>query len=389
MCQVVAKVAGKNVEMVIDNEETRATKEYKTFNPTNKFPLLVTPEGNISESIAVAKYLAHGHATLLGGNGVQRAQVDQWMNWGIGSIAKFYPAVMAVTGRSTEVTSAQFNECVKQLKEKLRGLDQALSGDWLVGNSCTAADICLGALFAMPFQLILDQGFSKAAPKACAWFARVCAVPEFISIFGKVKMAKKGIKPVLKSEEKAPKKQAQAAPKPKKDDGEAGADDKPAKNPLDALPPTSFDLFNFKTYFVNVPDKRGEGHTRFMNEVDREGYTWWWLHYEKFGEEGKVEYKFQNLLEGFMQRLDNFRKHAFGKICMLGEVPNLEMQGVLLVRGKVLPQELIDHPQFEYTNPRKMDWNSADDMNKVKDFMAATEGQQCNGMKAAMVCWHK
>merc|ERR1712060_924844 len=100
---------------------------------------------------------------------------------------------------------------------------------------------------------------------------------------------------------------------------DAPADDKPAKNPLDLLPPTSFDLFDFKTYFVNVPDKRGEGHTEFMNKVDKEGYTFWWLHYEKFGEEGKVEYKFRNLLEGFMQRLDNFRKHAFGKICMLGE----------------------------------------------------------------------
>ena len=136
---------------------------------------------------------------------------------------------------------------------------------------------------------MLDQGFAKAAPKACAWFARVCALPEFVARFGKVKMAKKALKPVLKTEDK-PKKggqQAAGAAKPK-------AEDAPKKevNPLDALPPSSFDLYNFKTYFVNVPDRAGEGHAKMMADVDIEGYSFWFLHYEKFGKEGQVEYQF-------------------------------------------------------------------------------------------------
>lgn len=81
MCQVTAKLANKNVELVIDTDEVRNTPAYKAFNPTNKFPLLETPEGNLSESHAIAKFLAHGHASLLGGNPVERAQIDQWMNW--------------------------------------------------------------------------------------------------------------------------------------------------------------------------------------------------------------------------------------------------------------------------------------------------------------------
>jgi len=72
-CQVVAKMAGKNVELVVDSDERRAEKSYKEFNPTNKFPLLVTPEGKLSESVAVCKYLAHGHASLLGSSPVERA----------------------------------------------------------------------------------------------------------------------------------------------------------------------------------------------------------------------------------------------------------------------------------------------------------------------------
>lgn len=338
MCLVVGKMNGKVPELVIDSDERRAEKEYKSFNPTNKFPILETPEGNLQESHAIAKFLASGHASLLGKNAVERAQIDMWMNWLASGVQQAgFPAIYAILGRA-EVTQAQFNDGVKSLKENLRSIDQALSGDWLVGSAPTVADIVLGATFSMAFQLILDQGFTKAAPKACAWFARVAAIPEFVSVFGKIKMAKKSLKPVLKSEEKPKKAAAAAAAKPK--------EDAPKKevNPLDALPPTSFDLFNFKTYFVNVPDKLNEGHARMMAEVDREGFTFWFLHYEKYGAEGTVAYKFQNLLEGFMQRLEGCRKFSFGKVCMLGEEPSLEIKGVLLVRGLIIPQEMIDHP---------------------------------------------
>ena len=383
-CQVVAKIAGKNVELVIDSDETRAAKDYRNFNPMNKFPVLETAEGNIFESHAVAKFLAHGHATLLGSNNVERAQIDQWMNWGLGVLPTMYPAVMAITGRSDQITQPIFNDAVKALKEAVRAIDQALKGDWLVGNSVSLADIVLAATLSMPFQLILDQGFTKAAPKACAWFERVAAIPEFISIFGKVKIAKKSIKPVIKTEEKPKAAAQQAAAKPKPDE------EKKAGNPLDALPPTPFDLFNFKTFFVNHPDKKGDGHKAFMDQVDKEGWSFWWLHYEKYGDEGQVSYKFSNLLEGFVQRLEGFKKYSFGKVCMLGEEPSLEIMGVLLIRGQVIAQELIDHPQFEYMQARKMDWNNADDMGLVRDFMASKEGgEDVKGMKVQMSLWHK
>ena len=259
---LVGRVAGKVPELVIDSEETRKTKEYKEFNPTNKFPLLETPEGNLQESLAIAKFLAAGHATLLGSNEVERAQIDQWLLWSqSGDAQSTYGAIMAIFGRA-EVSQQQFNDGVKQIKENVRAINACLKGDWLVGNSCTVADLVLGGSLMLAFQVILDQGFTKAAPKAAQWFERVAALPEFIATFGRVRIAKKSIKPQIKAEEK-PKKAAQAqAAKPKK---EAAADEpKKDVNPLDALPPTTFDLFNFKTYYVNVPDKRGEGWDEFM-----------------------------------------------------------------------------------------------------------------------------
>lgn len=165
------------------------------------------------------------------------------------------PAIYAILGRNTEVTQPVFNDACKSIKENARAIDQALTGDYLCGGNLTVADILLAAGFSLYFQLVLDQGFTKAAPKCCAWFARVSGMPEFVAIFGKIRMAKKSIKPVLKTEEK-PKKPAQQAAAAKPKDAEP---EKKAVNPLEALPPTSFDLFNFKTLYVNHPDKAGEG----------------------------------------------------------------------------------------------------------------------------------
>jgi glutathione S-transferase len=80
-CAVTAEAAGKPVTVVTLTEEQRASAEYKNKNMTGKFPLLETPEGCLNESVAIAKFLAHGHPTLLGADEWQRAKVDQWCQW--------------------------------------------------------------------------------------------------------------------------------------------------------------------------------------------------------------------------------------------------------------------------------------------------------------------
>lgn len=127
-----------------------------------------------------------------------------------------------------------------------------------------------------------------------------------------------------------------------------------------------------------------------MDQIDRAGWSFWFLHYEKVGKEGQVQYMFENLLEGFIQRLEGFRKYSFGKVCMLGEEPNLEIKGVLLIRGQVICQELIDHPQFEYMQARKMDLDSEEDKAKIKAYFCSKTGDaDCDGMKCVISAWHK
>jgi len=54
---------------------------------------------------------------------------------------------------------------------------------------------------------------------------------------------------------------------PKKEEHHHDEEEAPKKkeeNPLDVLPPTTFNLYDFKTFFVNCPDKRGIGMKTFF-----------------------------------------------------------------------------------------------------------------------------
>jgi len=135
-------------------------------------------------------------------------------------------------------------------------------------------------------QIALDPGFRKAMPNVTAWFEKFIKLPQVVKRIGNIKLAQKTIKPQLppkKEEKKA------AAPAKKEETAEA-APSKKEENPLDALPPSKFDLYNFKTLFVNSPDRRGEGMKFFFENYDTEGYSIYFIHYEKYEGEGQVIY---------------------------------------------------------------------------------------------------
>jgi elongation factor 1-gamma len=198
-----------------------------------------------------------------------------------------------------------------------------------------------------------------------------------------VKACQKTIKPHF-----APKEEKKAAPAKA-----AAHEEEPVQkkeiNPLDELPPTKFDLYAFKTFFVNCHDRKGEGMKFFFENYDREGYSIYFLHYDKYEGEGQVQYQFSNLLNGFLQRIDHFRKHSFASHLMLGEEPNLEIEGVWLFRGKGIPQEMKDHPQFEYHKVRELSVDKEEDKTLISDFWSAKVGDTVNGLKVVEAKLHK
>jgi len=109
---------------------------------------------------------------------------------------------------------------------------------------------------------------------------RLIKVPEVVRRLGHVKFAAKTVKAQVTAAPKEEKKVAKVEKKPAGDDDE----EKPAKkeaNPLDVLPPTPFDLFAFKTFIVNHPDRKGEGMKFFFENYDKNGYSIYFVHYDK------------------------------------------------------------------------------------------------------------
>jgi len=231
----------------------------------------------------------------------------------------------------------------------------------------------------MAFQTLLDSGFCKAKPhaSAVAWFKRVAALPAFVKVCGHVKCCEKALKPLLAVEEK----KAKAAPvQAKKAEEEVKVEKKKEWHEL--LPECDFDLYNYKTYLINVPDRKGEGFAEtkkmFQSPGFNDGYSWWHIKYDKYDDEGQVQYKFSNLMGGFMQRCDpKMSRWAFGRMLMLGDEPDLEIEGIWMYRGQVIPEIMNDNPQFEYFHTKKLDFmNNAEDYDLIGQFFGApkTEG---------------
>jgi len=91
-----------------------------------------------------------------------------------------------------------------------------------------------------------------------------------------------------------------------------------------------------------------------------------------------------------MQRIDGFKKYAFSRHATVGDEGNYDIEGVWLFRGHIIPQEMHDHPQFEYYQHRKMDVvNNAEDQKLLREFWGGAVDKQANGKTIRTIAWHK
>lgn len=160
---------------------------------------------------------------------------------------------------------------------------------------------------------------------------------EWKAVWGKIRLCEKAF-PAFQGSKDAPKDAKKEAPKkeaPKKEapKKEAAKKETPSaeevlnkKNPLDLLPPTDFNFFDYKTLIVNAKDKK-EAIQFLWDNVDVNGFSLWKVYYEKYEGEGEKLFMTNNLANGFLQRLEHFRKYIFGAWGVYGEEPNLEIRG--------------------------------------------------------------
>jgi elongation factor 1-gamma len=326
-----------------------------------------------------------GNPSLVGASAYEQGQVDQWIDYAKSSISsRIHTIYMGVFGH-TAPQEAEYNDAVKAIKEAVKVLNTQLTGkDYLVGNTLTIADVVVAVSLVLPFQTILDGGFRKAMGNTTAWMERICKLPEMVNRLGHIKFTQKALKAILAAKPVEAKKEAVKAKV------EEVVEEKKV-NPLDVLPPTTFDLYSFKTYFVNLTQekKKAEGFQFFLDNYDREGYCIFYIQYEKCEGEGVLLYQTANNLNGFLQRCDHFRRHVLAMHAIVGEEPALDIEGVWLYRGKIIPQEMLDNPQFEYYKQRELSIDVEADRNLIRDYWCAKNEDVVNGRKIQDCKMHK
>jgi elongation factor 1-gamma len=358
----------------------------------NKEPItLETPQGDISSANAIMKFVSgSGSGKLLGASAINKAHVDQWLAWRETTLAPCMNVVLAGIFGHGGIQKADYDEQSKALKAHMKTLNTFLEGKkWLAGDDITLADIVLATSLQAAFQTTLDGGFRKAMKNVETWALANYARPEYIAVNGNVHMAGKALKPSgliepVKVKKEAPKPAAKKEAKPEK-----------PKNNIDALPPTNFNVYDYKTFYVNHPDKKGAAIDETYKMLDWEGWSYWHFHYDIYGDEGAKLHVTNNLLTGFLSRAEHTSKYTFARMAVLGEEPKLEIKGCWLVRGTAeLPDGLAkEHPQMEYYRTRKLDpRNNADDDKIVREYFGANEkaeSETIEGMTANTIRWHK
>lgn len=116
---------------------------------------------------------------------------------------------------------------------------------------------------------------------------------------------------------------------------------------------------------------------------DEQGFSFWRIEYEKYEGEGEVLFMTNNLANGFAQRLEHFRKYAFGSWGVYGEEPKLEIRGLWLIRGTQLPQEILEHPSYDYHKFQKLEFKDPNTRKLVEEhWLNLTPETKVEGLPA-------
>ncbi|KAJ1993434.1 hypothetical protein H4R33_000689 [Dimargaris cristalligena] len=383
-----ARVAAEYNDLKIDltpeyTSETRASAEYLAKFPLGKSPGFTTADGqNIFDSNAIAYYLAglKKDTQLLGKDHLETTQIVQFMMFAESELVSplmtwFLPILGFVPYNRPVVTKAK-EEAVRALTFLNNVL---LDRTFLVGERVTLADIVVVCNMIVAYKRAFDPKFRAPFKNLNRYFLTVVNQPQFAKIIGAVELCSE--EPVMAAPKKEPKAKKEAAkPKaeaaPKKEAAPAPAQDdeeeKPAapkgKNPLDLLPPSPFNLEDWKRFYSNN-DTKPAAMNYFWEHFDPEGFSLWKVNF-KYNDELTRTYMSNNQIGGFFARLERARKYAFGSLLVLGTDNDNEISGYFVVRGQEVPYEIYDAADYESYDFAKVDPTDAKIKEEVGDYFA-------------------
>jgi elongation factor 1-gamma len=242
---------------------------YAEKTPTTTLPFLETEYGNISESISIETFLARNYQPeLLGGNLFEKAKVNQWIEFASCEIQRSLKEIIYPIFQWKEYDKKLADSENQKIKKYLLVLEKELGHDkkYLLGDKMTLADIVLFRYlrFFMMFHFIENMR-NSLFPKLTKWFVNIMNTPEAIEAYGRTILCKKQIKPLNIKIDRT--KRLEQYKKGNKE-----------KNPLDSLPPSSFDLDAFKNLCLEqTNENKKEIMEKLWEEFDSKGYSLWWM----------------------------------------------------------------------------------------------------------------
>lgn len=372
---IAAKYAGVQVDLAKDFAfgSSNKTPAFLAKFPFGKVPAMETAEGAaLYESNALAYYIAAANKPELVGSSdaMTAALVQQYMGVADNEVVRTLSAWVYPLLGYTNYEASAVKAAVTEAHKVFAVLNKILMPrTFLVGERITLADIVMFCSVMPAFQLVLDATERSKYVNLTRWFVTLSAQPEFVAVIGEFELCSEAmVEPVKKAEaEAAPAAAAAQHTEQAQEEEPVMAAPKP-KNPLDLLPPTAFNLEDWKRFYSNN-DTVPTAVDYFWKNFDRDAYSIWWINYRYNDELAKI-FMTCNLVTGLFARMDHMRKYTFGSFLIFGEDDKNEIAGSLVFRGQEIPPEIKavgDYASYEWT---RMNLDDPKEVQLFNDFLA-------------------
>jgi elongation factor 1-gamma len=358
---IAAALAG--VECTVTEVKTVHDK-----SPCNQGPCMSTEEGYIFGTAACLRHIARAapNSGLYGSDAACMSRVDQWLDFTSTSLNVPRDAWLGPVINQKECDPAVTKVKKATVLGALRGFNTYLLNEtFLSGNEITIADIYLFVSCIDLMSLVLAKSSLKPLGNVVRHFTTMLNNPACACV-GAVEFCVKEA----------------VAPKPKKVEVVVKKEEKKVeKKAENALPPSKMVLDTVKKSFFSELPFNPKFFDNFWSDVyDPEGYCCYTAVYN-YNEENEIFWQTQNLLGGYVQRLDGARKVAFGRMMLTGsdeETRPWILHGAFVFRGPIVPIEVSDgNPQSEYYTWTKIDTNTEEGRAKFQEYMT---GDSVNGL---------
>ena len=343
-------------------EDISKRNSYAQKTPTTTLPYLETYQGNISESISIETFLANKFKPdLLGSTTLERAKINQWIEFASCEIQKCLQEIIYPIFNWKELNKEMTENASKKLKQHIITLEKQFEHGkkYILGDKITLADVVSFRYLRFFMMLHFPENLRKSLfPKVTKWFENIMQTPEAIEAYGRIILCKKPIKPLNIKIDRSKRMELLKNLKDKKE-----------KNKLDFLPPSSFNLENFKNEILEEKGNKDKIMEKFWEKFDPKGYSLWWMEYKNLNTEGKKLFRMKNSKNFFLERIDEeFRNYSFGIHGVYGNEGDYKVRGVWLWRGTEIPKEIQENDYFKYMTIKNLKSDNNNDKELIKEY---------------------